>query len=67
MPCEQPFAVVPHASKADRSERRLERVPAGWIGRSKGQTYGANPDFAARYTEGPKRFVPGHQGMLRMT
>jgi tRNA (cmo5U34)-methyltransferase len=27
----------------------------------------ADPDFAARYVDGPKRFVPGHQDMLRMT
>lgn len=26
----------------------------------------ADPDFAARYVDGPKRFVPGHQDMLRM-
>ena len=27
----------------------------------------ADPDFAARYVDGPKRFVPGHQHMLRMS
>lgn len=27
----------------------------------------ADPDFAARYVNGPKRFVPGHQDMLRMS
>lgn len=27
----------------------------------------ADPDFAARYADGPKRFVPGHQDMLRMS
>lgn len=27
----------------------------------------ADPDFAARYVDGPKRFVPGHQDMLRMS
>lgn len=27
----------------------------------------ADPDFVARYLEGPRRFVPGHQDMLRMS
>lgn len=27
----------------------------------------ADPDFAGRYLDGPKRFVPGHQDMLRMS
>lgn len=27
----------------------------------------ADPDFAARYVDGPKRFVPGHHDMLRMS
>jgi tRNA (cmo5U34)-methyltransferase len=27
----------------------------------------ADPDFAARYVDGPKRFVPGHQDMLCMS
>lgn len=27
----------------------------------------ADPDSAARYIDGPKQFVPGHQYMLRMS
>lgn len=27
----------------------------------------ADPDFTARYVDGPKRFVPGHHDMLRMS
>jgi tRNA (cmo5U34)-methyltransferase len=30
------------------------------------EAFFADPDFAARYTEGPPRFVPGHRDMLRM-
>lgn len=30
------------------------------------EAFFADPDFAARYTEGPPRFVPGHNDMLRM-
>jgi hypothetical protein len=26
----------------------------------------ADPEFVARYSEGPKRFVPGHQDMVPM-
>jgi len=26
----------------------------------------ADPEFVARYREGAKRFVPGHQDMLRL-
>ena len=31
------------------------------------EAFFADPDFAARYSEGPPRFVPGHHDMLRMT
>jgi tRNA (cmo5U34)-methyltransferase len=30
------------------------------------EVFFADPDFAARYREGPPRFVPGHHDMLRM-
>ena len=30
------------------------------------QAFFADPDFAARYVEGPPRFVPGHRDMLRL-
>lgn len=30
------------------------------------EAFFADPDFAARYSEGPPRFVPGHHDMLRM-
>jgi len=26
----------------------------------------ADPELVARYSEGPKRFVPGHQDILRL-
>jgi hypothetical protein len=30
------------------------------------EAFFADPEFAARYVEGPPRFVPGHRDMLRL-